>query len=492
MEPYHQSPDGIAVWLGDCRDVLAALEPGSVQCCVTSPPYWNLRLYSGVPASVWGGDPICQHVWSDSVTSPKHGLDGAASTGLQGGTATQQACQRETVMWALCERCGAYRGLLGNEPRLSLFLAHLVEVFAAVRRVLRPDGQLWVNMGDSFAGSGGPGGDFRQGNSKHGADDPARQYHRDDLPAKNLMLAPFAFAQAMQADGWILRQWHPWVKRNCMPSSQQDRSTTATEVWFQFVQQREYYFDLEAVRIEHKPESLARYEYGLRSAYGTPQQYGGKQANNICKAERMGDFVQASGRAWRNTDTWFDSLDGLIAQQRAYLAHLEAVRARGGVLADEAGGWLGLDICPHGLKDEHYAAYPEKLIEPIVRVSSSERGCCPACGAPWRRVVGREKHPTRDVEAQRAVAAASPGRSDGHVPGPSGMVDTTRTVAWSPSCSCGHTETLPCVCLDPFAGSGTTGVVARRLGRRAILIDASEKYAAMMVRRLSREPLRLL
>src|SRR6185312_12688160 len=154
---------------GDCRDVLRSLPAASVQCCVTSPPYFGLRDYS-VPPSTWD--------------------DG-------------------------------WRGCLGLEPEPALFIEHLVEVFREVRRVLRPDGIAWVNMGDSFASRSYPGG----------------------IKPKDLIGIPWLMTFALRADGWFLRRDQIWHKVSFIPESVTDRPSTAHEYVFLLTKSPNYFFD---------------------------------------------------------------------------------------------------------------------------------------------------------------------------------------------------------------------------------------------------------
>lgn len=122
----------------------------------------------------------------------------------------------------------------------------------------------------------------------------------------------------------------------------------------------------------------------------------------------------------------------------------------------------------------HFATFPPELVAKCVQAGTSARACG-QCGAPWERIIRRDKHPTRDVEAQHTLEASRTGRDDGHVGGPGGKVDTVRADGWKPGCECGA-DAVPCVVLDPFGGTGTTAAVAVGLGRRAIYIDANPDY----------------
>jgi DNA modification methylase len=234
--------------VGDCRVQLAMLGAGLVQCCVSSPPYWGLRDY-GTPPLVWGGDAEHAHEWSAAHTAGWHvgTATGVASSTLARGAAEAQARNKTAItgksMGSVCP-CGAWLGSLGLEPTPELYVGHVVECFRHVRRVLRDDGTLWVNLGDSYAGSGkGPSGSNgvggqserqgwegsrRTGTDKSDSNRGSQKYAlvnggkpAPGLKSKDLLMIPFRVAMALQADGWYLRSVIPWLKRNSMPESVQ-------------------------------------------------------------------------------------------------------------------------------------------------------------------------------------------------------------------------------------------------------------------------------
>jgi len=133
----------------------------------------------------------------------------------------------------------------------------------------------------------------------------------------------------------------------------------------------------------------------------------------------------------------------------------------------------------------HFATFPPALVEPCVKAGTSERGCCPQCGKQWERVVKREKHPSRNMEAQREQARASTGRTDGHISGPGGMCDATRTLGFRPACDCDAGDPVPCVVLDPFFGAGTVGLVCEQLGRAWIGVELNPEYAKLAQDRIT-------
>lgn len=149
---------GERAWWVEPTDVLAGLRripDESIHCVVTSVPYFGLRSY-GTDPQVWGGDPSCGHVWESIVKPAANGL---VNNAMQGDTLSGNSATRRPSTSEFCLRCGAWRGELGQEPTVALYVCHLVEVFREVRRVLRSDGTVWLNIGSSYAGSGkGPTG----------------------------------------------------------------------------------------------------------------------------------------------------------------------------------------------------------------------------------------------------------------------------------------------------------------------------------------------
>lgn len=226
------------IYQGDCKDVLPTLPANSIQCVITSPPYWGLRDYS-TEQQVWGGDADCEHVWGEekqiAVGRNDHGTGcisshlGPNKDGLPGGTPVPNT---PASTGTFCQLCGAWRGSLGLEPTVELYVEHLVEIFREVRRVLRDDGVCWLNLGDSFSN-------------------------------KQLQGIPWRVAFALQADSWYLRSDCIWSKPNCMPESVTDRPTKSHEYVFLLSKSGRYFYDADAIREPYHPNSLSRYSYAF-------------------------------------------------------------------------------------------------------------------------------------------------------------------------------------------------------------------------------------
>lgn len=153
--------DPLTIIHGDALSSLRTLESESVQCCVTSPPYWGLRSYGTEPV-VWGGDPNCDHSWLDADGPSMSGGAGEASAKNR----TNQGAYFDKQMSGVCD-CGAWRGELGLEPTPEMYVDHVVQVFRELKRVLRNDGTLWLNLGDSYFASGQGFGDTKTTNKGH-------------------------------------------------------------------------------------------------------------------------------------------------------------------------------------------------------------------------------------------------------------------------------------------------------------------------------------
>jgi len=206
---------------GDCRELIRSIPAASVQTCITSPPYWGLRDYG---TATWeGGDSNCDHI----KHSIPRDLDERGSSTLGGTTKTQNAAELAGNYLHECGMCGAIRNDLqvGLEQTPEDYVSEMVDVFREVRRVLRDDGTLWLNLGDSYASNPTIG-----------------------LKQKDLVGIPWRVAFALQADGWYLRSDIIWAKPNPMPESITDRPTKAHEYLFLFTKSARYYYDADAIK----------------------------------------------------------------------------------------------------------------------------------------------------------------------------------------------------------------------------------------------------
>ena len=229
----------------DARSI--ALPDGSAQTCVTSPPYFGLRDY-GLTPSAWGGDNTCTHEWGDLIPQNSRHRYTAENSGKASVIAA--ASGFPIARGSFCQRCEAWFGCLGLEPTPELYVAHIVEVFREVRRCLRDDGTLWLNLGDSFAANRTRQVASTKGGAKHGkAQGTSGSMHvPEGLKPKDLIGIPWRVAFALQADGWYLRSDIIWHKPNVMPESVRDRPTKAHEYVFLLSKSAKYFYDAVAVK----------------------------------------------------------------------------------------------------------------------------------------------------------------------------------------------------------------------------------------------------
>lgn len=392
------------LYTGDALEVLRCLDDESVNCVVTSPPYYALRDY-GVPATAW---PACSYV-------PMPGLPPVD--------------------------VGAMSYPLGLEPSVHAFIAHMVLLFREVRRILRKDGTLWLNMGDGYAGSGGLSPHMgaalagrkrsEQTISKHASKSTAHGYK-----LKDLIGMPWMIAKALQADGWYLRSEIIWHKPAPMPTSQKDRPTTSHEHLFMLTRKRKYHYDWLAIA---EPVSQNTH---LRCSQDVANQKGST------RAIARGDRPMKAVAGWANGN----------GHAHDSIAYTSAVRNK--TAAREAEG--------------------SKV--------STKFGRQPG----WRKLADHDApgpRPRNNGSYDEAMK--------GHVPG----VRNKRTVWTIPSepYSDNHFATYPrklvepcilagCpkggVVLDLFSGTGTTGVVALETGRRYIGIELNPDSQEQAVKRL--------
>jgi hypothetical protein len=264
----------------------------------------------------------------------------------------------------------------------------------------------------------------------------------DGIKAKDLVGIPWMVALALRADGWYLRSEITWAKVAPMPESVQDRPTNATEKIFLLSRSRTYYYDAEAVRIPLAEATIERDRtfHQLAPKNVTADVYGVKELTGNMRPG-VDTKSNPSGRNLWNY-------------------------------------WL---LGPEPFPEAHFATFPSEIPRRAILAGTSERGCCPSCGAPWRRVV--ERTPMKVEHSARVDVLAADGyrtqTSGTMVPAPSSV-----TTGWQPSCTCDAGDPVPCLVLDCFSGSGTTVMTALRLNRRGLGLELSESYVALSERRI--------
>lgn len=308
---YFQDPRSV-LYQGDSRVTLRCLEPESVDCVVTSPPYWSLRSYSGIEPLLFGGDEDCEHECRKDSQSPLNGYNWASADWSTGGKPRQKestVIQQSTT----CTLCGCWRGNYGLEPTPQMYIDHSMEYLDAIWRVLKKSGTVFWNLGDSYAGSGGAHNnehDKNPGLSRSAQRDGVAYPHTNNkgkgttLKPKDMALIPFRFAIAAQERGWWVRSVIIWSKNNPMPESVTDRPTDSHEYIFLLTKSARYYWNQDAIREPHLPSSLERYEYGLHTTAPTDGFVAAGSKTGVFDSARMGDFINPLGRNARSVWTF--------------------------------------------------------------------------------------------------------------------------------------------------------------------------------------------
>lgn len=445
------------ILLGDCRESLRTLPDASVQCCVTSPPYWGLRDYG--TASWEGGDPACDHRAPsrfDYALNSGLGPTGVQDQASNAGSGSVRQYRRR------CGKCGAVRidQQLGLEQTPEEYVARMVEVFREVRRVLRDDGTLWLNLGDSYANDGKWGGSSggKHATALHGNTGIGRQKVTTGLKPKDLVGIPWRVAFALQADGWYLRSDIIWAKPNPMPESVTDRPTKAHEYVFLLSKSERYYYDADAIAEPATTAEEAIYDPGTNGLGGTG----------------------TTTRRFRGSGNKERKYGESVGRDGSYLGR--GVPWEGALTRNARTVWT---IATKPFKGAHFATFPPELAERCILAGTSQKGACADCGAPWVRQTERlDTGYDGSRYGERAVAASGGARSGGTARSTLGssngkLTGKTETTGWAPSCEC-NADVAPCVVLDPFGGSGTTGMVATGHGRRAILCELKPAYADLI------------
>lgn len=322
---------------GNCIEVMAQLEAESFHTCITSPPYWGLRDY-GLPPTYWPEITYTPMPGLPTITVPE------------------------------------WTGCLGLEPTPEMFVAHMVLVFRGVWHLLRKDGTLWMNFGDSYASGGRGGGGSYMDQRKAWKDKSEVQGWRsppDGLKNKDLVGIPWRVAFALQADGWYLRIDNIWNKPNPMPESVQDRPTKAHEYMFLLAKSEHYYYDKEAIK---EPCVQDEWANGFRGGSYThdatfDNQNGGKRKTrgNI-KVPGGWDTERGShGAIHRTGRTKANSFARTVkespppGQPQQHRADREDIEYSG--MRNKRSVWT---IATQPFPEAHFATFPEKLIEPCI------------------------------------------------------------------------------------------------------------------------------
>jgi DNA modification methylase len=348
---------------------------------------------------------------------------------------------------------------MGLEESPYEFIQNLVDVGDEIYRVLKPTGSFYLNLGDTYAGGGGISGVPDDWDSASTQD---REKYPDSVPARDVefpdkckMLIPHRTAISLMDNGWICRNDIVWSKPNPMPESVTDRRSTKFEYTFHFVKQQDYYYDLDSIREPYSDVSKKRAEYGFEGSNRTTEEYGAGNERDFNP-----DDIASNPNGKNPGDI----------QEVTTANHSEA----------------------------HFAVFPQDLIEPHIKSSCPEK-ICKKCRKPYERIVESEPNPEGILGKKEPNSKTQSGGHDpeeiegtrlkeGHNPT---QYRSAEFKGWESTCDCDTEEVESGVVLDPFIGSGTTAVVAEKLGRDWIGIDLNKDYVEMSYDRIDDETKRI-
>lgn len=373
---------------GDAIARLKELPTESVACCVTSPPYWGLRDY-GV------------------------------------------------------------EGQLGLEKTPEEYVQKLVSIFREVRRVLRPDGTLWLNLGDSYCGTGNKGDlkDPKYADGRNGQK-VALNNKIVGLKSKDLVGIPWMVAFALRADGWYLRSDIIWAKPNPMPESVTDRPTKAHEYIFLLSKEKNYYYDAEAIK-----EPVAQSTIGRG-----PVDFGGEKGRNY-HPEKGDPNYRGGNEQWGRT---FDYRESCVTGR------------------NKRSVWA---VTTKPFKEAHFATFPPDLIRPCI-LAGCPQWVCPTCGKARERIVENgEPMPRIYGEKEDEDLGLDDVRKKNSQKWREWKEQHPDVYKGLSDCGCGA-GFVPGVVFDPFMGAGTTALVALEEQRKFIGIELNQAYIEIAMKRL--------
>ena len=427
---------------GDVLDKLKELDNNSIDCVVTSPPYWGLRDYG--TASYDGGDPNCQHTITDGIVDNKNN---------KLIERPDRASDKKN-----CVKCGAKRidKQLGLEPTYQEHIQNIVELFRAMKPKLKDSATVWLNYGDSYAATvnGTKVKDMKKNLQKNriknkgktngvyddrGFIDKPFSTIQGSLKPKDLVMVPNRIAIALQDDGWWIRSEIIWHKPNPMPESTKDRPTSAHEKIWLITKNKKYYYDADAIR---EP---------------TTDSYKGKR-----------------GLVKKRNKT-----------QSAMQDRVFNIPYRPSNTKNKRNVWT---ITTKPCKEAHFATFPKDLIEPCIKAGCPEKVCV-ECGTPYKKNYNRKR--IRRDELDPADHRYRPNKYKGAYEEINGKGDagyqSSEFIGFEKDCNCKTDKFESGVVLDPFGGSGTTGIVAQSLNRKSIMIELNPEYIKIAKKRIEKE-----
>jgi len=475
-----RSPPKIKYLIGDVRKMIRKISNKSIQCVVTSPPYFNLRDYETDPL-IWGGDPDCDHDWGEErikIRCADRDHLGYEMLESRGNQESRKVRGANIPQGRFCSKCDAWWGSLGNEPTIDYYVKHIVEISKEVYRVLRDDGTYYINLGDSYDDDGG------------------------------LVGMPWMVAFALRDMGWkldseIIKGWLIndeiiWEKDNPTPESTISRPARSHEQIFMLTKSRDTQFWVHfrkeiGTRVKPNPDYIYIHKETKEERKDIPEDPENWKRKNLWKGYKHYFDMDGVRKKFKSDDTT-PRKTGVIPNSTRTDRHQGQEFFGNPIGRNLRTVWT---IPVARFPDGHFAVFPQDLIKDPVLASSSHQAC-PHCGAPWVRKIEREEE-YRSYSAMADNFDNQGKWKQDNAPEKSryvsedrdirwGPVSITRTIGWIPSCECPDNDgSARSMILDPFGGSGTTGVVSYNLGRDCILIDLKKEYAEMAVNRLRKE-----
>ena len=362
---YFETENGI-LYCANVLEILPKFPDESIDCIITSPPYWGLRDYGEKTNIIWGGNSNCKHEWDNETIVKQNGGKGHKQDTNKGSWFENKSY--------FCKKCGAWYGQLGLEPTLDLYIEHLFEIMKELKRVLKKTGVIFWNHNDCYGSHsigkgnvGGIEGKRRKENSKYADSIKAQSLNKlVSIKDKCMALQNYRFIlKCVDELGLILRNIIIWYKPNHMPSSVKDRFTNAYEPIFMLVKNKKYWFDLDAVRIPHKQVSIERVMRGVspNHKYANLPNYGGggginKPRPNISKM----------------IETFQHEETDIITTP------LHPLGKNPGDL------W---EIPTQPFSEAHFATFSEKLVEPMIKCACPQ-WICKKCGFIREKIIKKE------------------------------------------------------------------------------------------------------
>lgn len=482
--------DDLLLIRGDARRLPLADE--SMQCIVTSPPYWGLRKYAGAQELVWGGVEGCEHEWADETKSAQRQRNGATG-GIHKGRETNKLADNVVLnpaTGATCQRCGAWRGAFGLEPTIEMYVAHTVEILRECRRVLRKDGVLWLNLGDSYA-SGGTN-PIQSLSSKRapacGSDDKeflnwkesgcACSCHDDEPRGASLNHNAHNGLRLGRDASRLSRTVHDNEHLDSVSASQGGAArgvpASSTPASSQSSQENHAVQFCSNCLAVHRVDQLALLPSNSGTLYHLPK------PKDLCLIPaRVALAAQADGWWVRSMIIWAkpnpmpescrdrptDAYEDIIMFTKSARYFFDAFAVREPSVDpererdDQFGGNKGAEVnhspgsqstghASRNLKNvwtfatqpysgAHFATFPEELPRRCILAATSERGACAQCGSPWERVTRKITGIPDSYNGSRFDKGKTRDAQDGlSATGEGERTADEETIGWRPTCLC--------------------------------------------------------